>query len=146
MLQFWRSLGVLNQLAKRHLFKTCKGHLLSFEEPSTLLCQKDACITSRPLVPLSSDPADMRALTPGHFLIGEPLLEIPENRLTKLVTSQFAPGWMEIQKSTARELEELKPKLWTTPTREDNSPHSAVMLCDSLSAFMPERKMVIHSF
>ncbi|GFT06191.1 integrase catalytic domain-containing protein [Trichonephila clavipes] len=35
------------KLAKRHLIKTCEGHLLSFEELSTLLCQKEACINSR---------------------------------------------------------------------------------------------------
>ncbi|GFV66006.1 integrase catalytic domain-containing protein [Trichonephila clavipes] len=30
-------------------------------------------------LPPSSDPADMRTPTPGHFLFGEPLLEIPES-------------------------------------------------------------------
>ncbi|GFR04471.1 hypothetical protein TNCT_264751 [Trichonephila clavata] len=34
---------------------------------------------------------------------------------------------LSIQKSTTGELEESKPKLWATPSSEDNSPHSAVM-------------------
>jgi len=66
------------KLAKRHLYKTCQGVILTFEELSTLLCQIEACINSRSLAPLSPDSADLRVLTPGHFLIGEPLLELPE--------------------------------------------------------------------
>ncbi|GFV63238.1 integrase catalytic domain-containing protein [Trichonephila clavipes] len=86
------------KLAKRHLIKTCKGHLRSFEELSTLLCQIEACINYRPLVPLSSDPADIRALTPGHFLIGEPLLEIPESKSIINTSLSLSCRWKSLLK------------------------------------------------
>ena len=47
---------------------------LTFEEMSTLLAQVEACLNSRPLLALSDDPDDLSALTPGHLLIGAPLL------------------------------------------------------------------------
>ncbi|GBM04567.1 hypothetical protein AVEN_93968-1 [Araneus ventricosus] len=66
------------KLAKRHLLKPCEGHLLTFEELFTPLCQIESCINSRPLSPLSNDPSYFMTLTPGHYLTGEPLLELPQ--------------------------------------------------------------------
>ena len=50
----------------------------TFEELTTLLTQIEAVLNSRPLVPLPSDDDGIEALTPGHFLIGQPLESIPD--------------------------------------------------------------------
>ncbi|XP_054709171.1 uncharacterized protein LOC129218872 [Uloborus diversus] len=63
---------------KKHLIKASNSAILNFEELSTLLIQIEACLNSRPLTPLSADPMDLQPLTPGHFLIGAPLLSFPE--------------------------------------------------------------------
>lgn len=65
--------------------KSVKGHLkrvigqtfLTYEELSTLLSQVEACVNSRPLTLVNST-LDEPPLTPGHFLVGEPLIGVPE--------------------------------------------------------------------
>ncbi|XP_046472523.1 uncharacterized protein [Neodiprion pinetum] len=63
---------------KKHLYKVIGYNKLTFEEFYTLSCTIESCLNSRPLSPLSSNPEDLAALTPGHFLIGAALTSVPE--------------------------------------------------------------------
>ncbi|XP_071572494.1 uncharacterized protein [Temnothorax nylanderi] len=81
---------------KFHLRRTIREAPLTTEELTTLLTQIEAILNSRPLEPLSDDPEDVSALTPGHFLIGGPLTTIPEPSLIDLATSRLS-RWQLIQ-------------------------------------------------
>lgn len=74
---------------KHHLRRMIGEATLTFEEMSTLLTQVEACLNSRPLQALSDDPNDLNALTPGHFIIGEPICCVPEPQYDAVPDNQL---------------------------------------------------------
>lgn len=81
---------------KFHLKRTIGDTELTFEELTTLLTQIEATLNSRPLEPLSDDPDDVSALTPGHFLTGSALTSLPEASLMELNVARL-DRWQLIQ-------------------------------------------------
>ncbi|GBN34828.1 hypothetical protein AVEN_61683-1, partial [Araneus ventricosus] len=81
---------------KFHLRRAIGAQILIYEEFSTLLVQIEACLNSRPLVPVSSDPDDLSVITPANFLIGSTLDAIPERDVTNF-TIPLADRWKLVQ-------------------------------------------------
>nr|XP_012150523.1 PREDICTED: uncharacterized protein LOC105663788 [Megachile rotundata] len=88
---------------KHHLRRVLGASTPTVEEFSTLLCNIESCLNSRPLAPLKDDIDSFDALTPGHFLIGTALKSIPmpsvfdkpENRLNRwtLMRQKYEQFW-----------------------------------------------------
>lgn len=81
---------------KLHLKRTISDAKLTFEELSTLLTQIEACVNSRPLCALSSDPNDVGVIIPAHFLVGEALISPPEQCHIEAKTS-WLTRWQRVQ-------------------------------------------------
>lgn len=67
---------------KYHLKRVIGSQILTFEELTTCTHRIEAILNSRPITPQSTDPNDLKALTPGDFLIGCPLVALPEPDVT----------------------------------------------------------------
>ncbi|XP_072376979.1 uncharacterized protein [Diabrotica undecimpunctata] len=75
---------------KFHLKRVIGNTILSYEEFSTVLCQIEACLNSRPLSPMSNDLSDLLLLTPAHFLIESTLTAIPERNFLDVKENSFS--------------------------------------------------------
>lgn len=85
--------------AKFHLRRVVGGQQLTFEEMSTVLTKIEACLNSRPIGRITDDSADNCALTPGHFLIGEPLVA-PLTRDVSTTPDNGLRRWKLLEKFT----------------------------------------------
>ncbi|XP_070141605.1 uncharacterized protein [Drosophila kikkawai] len=111
---------------KTLFYKSTVTRKYTFEELATLLARIEACLNSRPLAPMCEDPADLLALTPGHFLVGGPLLAVVEPEI-KGVTTSIINRWQHLkalhQQFRLRWKEEYLKELhkrnkWRAPARD----------------------------
>jgi len=79
---------------KSHLYRTVGNANMTYEELNTVVIRVEACLNSRPLWPLSSEPSDLSAITPGHFLTGDFLIAIPEPDITATPINKLN-RWLE---------------------------------------------------
>ncbi|XP_063976214.1 uncharacterized protein LOC135162054 [Diachasmimorpha longicaudata] len=82
---------------KHHFLRVAGNTLLSFEDLTTLATEIEAILNSRPLTPMSSDPNDLSALTPAHFLIGDTFTNLPEPNFIETPSNRLS-SWQHIQK------------------------------------------------
>ncbi|XP_054083410.1 uncharacterized protein LOC128920347 [Zeugodacus cucurbitae] len=82
--------------AKHHLIRCVGTQVMWYSQLQTLAVRIEACLNSRPITPLYDDPEDKLALTPGDFLIGSPLLAVPEPDIQQ-VPSKRLKQWQWIR-------------------------------------------------
>lgn len=131
---------------KHHLRRVLGEQKLTFEEFSTLLAQIEACLNSRPLTPITENIEDLDVLTPGHFLVGGPVLSSP--LCPDIESPTLRQRWLLIEKLhkdfwrrwSKDYLQALQSRTkWTTPTenlrtgdmvliKEDNIPPAKWLL------------------
>lgn len=97
---------------KFHLRRVIGDASITVEQLSTLLCQIEAILNSRPMYPLSSDPNDLSALSPAHFLIGRPLTSLADPNLLKIPENRLS-HWQQLQ--------QLNQHFWARWSKEYNS-------------------------
>ena len=84
---------------KYHLKRAIGDLRLNYEEFESVVIQVEGILNSRPLTPMSNDFDDFEVLTPGHFLIGRPILAIPEPSLIDINTNRLS-RWQRVSKIT----------------------------------------------
>jgi hypothetical protein len=82
---------------KKHLRRITADVKFTFEEMTTILCQIEACLNSRPLITKHHVNDDIvEPLTPGHFLIGRPLTALPD-RIEETRSISLSHRWQLCQ-------------------------------------------------
>lgn len=111
---------------KTQLFKTIGTQILTYEEFNTILVQIEGLLNSRPICVLSSDPSDLSALTPNHFLNITPLKFLPaeyidstlsDNRLNRyqLLNRIVQSYWKRWSMEYLTSLQQREK--WNTPSK-----------------------------
>ncbi|XP_065370927.1 uncharacterized protein LOC135963081 [Calliphora vicina] len=83
---------------KSHLKKVTGTLVFTFEEFATVLIRIEAVLNSRPMSPLTENPAELIPLTPGHFLRGAPIIAPAEaNEELPLDNLNYIKRWNRLK-------------------------------------------------
>lgn len=114
--------------AKHHLKRVIGTTSYTNEHLFTLIVQVEACLNSRPIGYMSDNPNDYECLTPGHFLIGQPLTLLPDpslshlnfNRLSQYqkIQQTFQTFWKRWSQEYLSQLQQKKK--WSKPNQNVN--------------------------
>lgn len=85
--------------AKNHLKRIIVTQTLTFEELCTVFTKIEGILNSRSLCALSTEVAEIDVLTPGHFLVGDPLVAVPEWDITEVQNNRLS-RWQLVQHIT----------------------------------------------
>ncbi|XP_058840021.1 uncharacterized protein LOC131695495 [Topomyia yanbarensis] len=83
---------------KHHFRRIFGASSYTLDEFTTAATHIESILNSRPLTPLTDHPDDLAVLTPGHFLVGEPMFSIPEPDMTNDQVSRLS-RWQELRRS-----------------------------------------------
>ncbi|XP_066261199.1 uncharacterized protein [Euwallacea similis] len=100
---------VVVKSTKFHLRRVLGESSLTYEEMYTLLVKIEACLNSRPLMPISNDINDYAPLNPAHFLIGDSLASLPQPDYQNAVISRL---------SHYERLPQLQQHFWNSWSRD----------------------------
>nr|XP_044248772.1 uncharacterized protein LOC123002524 [Drosophila takahashii] len=100
--------------AKHRLLRGVGNAKLTADELSTHLVEVEAPLNSRPIASPGNDPNDGEALTPGHLLIGQPLLTLPPESETNEICSKASFGYLK----RWRMLSALKQQFWQSWSKD----------------------------
>jgi hypothetical protein len=81
---------------KHHLYRVMGKAALTYEEFTTLTTQIEGILNSRPITAVSTNPDELQALTPAHFIIGSPIVSLPEPNLMDINIGRL-DRWQAIQ-------------------------------------------------
>jgi hypothetical protein len=84
---------------KYHMCRVTGNACISVEEMSTILTQIEVCLNSHQLCQFPSDPKDSQALTPGHLLIGGPLMALADADYSSVPINKLS-RWKFVQRCT----------------------------------------------
>jgi len=109
---------------KYHLRITLGSQVATYEELCTFLSEIEACLNSRPVYALSDDPFNPTYLSTGHFLIGEPLTQLPAAYFTDVKSNKHS-RW---QRSSTDYLQSLQQRQIWQRTSPNLQPGDFVLL------------------